>query len=162
MTPPLLLQAVDRFVSLAKEWTASGKTEPFRHHVFRDMREFQTAVGDAPHRNRAVPSSDQATLQPRGEVYVLTIDGVWVTCVLSETPFEFETEVNPKHLSMRHVISGSNTFSTGDSVITSARAGDYVFRVNRSPHVRVSTAYRERFGETPARTLDRRSRPVGM
>jgi len=140
MTPPLLLQAFDRFISLAKERLVSGQAEPFRHHIFRDMQEFQTAVGDAPHRNRAVPSFDRATPQPSGETYVLSIDSVWITCVLSDTPFHFETDISPSHLSMRYVIRGANTYSTGNSVIASAPAGSYVFRFNRGPLVRVSTS----------------------
>ena len=139
MTTPILLRAIDRFVSTARDRSAADANGRFRHFVLGASNCAPTAVGDAPSLIRALLTSE-ASIQPRGEAFVLRVGGVRLTYFAAETPFEVETEPEPDHLSVRYVIHGKSTYSLGDSVIATAGSGDYTFRFSESPLIRLSAS----------------------
>ena len=138
-TAPLLAQAIDRFVSAARQAIASRAETPFRHHVIGSLEDLQKAVDDAPHRNRALPGSG-GPVAPKGESFVLMVGGVRITHFAGDTPFELETELDSRHLSVRYLIQGESAYSIGSTPIATARAGDYILRINKSPLIRISTS----------------------
>lgn len=139
MTRPILLQAIDRFVSTARDRSAADTNGRFRHFVFGASNGARTAVDDAPSLIRALWTS-KAPPRPKGEAYVLRAGGVRLAYFAAETPFEVETEPEPNNLSMRYVIRGKSTYSMRDSVIATAEPGDYTFRFSKSPLMRLSAS----------------------
>jgi len=134
-----LVQAIDRFLSLARERTASGDPGPFRCLPFNDAGEFETAAAAAPHHHRAAPLPPTSP-SPRGIAYVLAIDSVRISYYSCETAVEVESEADPDLLTVRYMISGTSTSSVGETIVAQARAGDCVFRVARGPIIRMSTS----------------------
>lgn len=139
MTTSTLLQAIDRFVSTARDKSAAGENGRFRHFVFGNPNGAATAVDDAPSLIRALSTIEGPT-RPKGEAYVLRAGGVRLAYLSAETPFEVETEPEQNHLSVRYVISGKSTYSMKGSVITTVKPGDYTFRFSKSPLIRLSAS----------------------
>jgi len=103
------------------------------------LDELQKALDDAPHRNRALPESG-GPAGPKGETLVLSVGGVRITHFAGDSPLEFESEIDSRHLSIRYVIQGECVYSIGNSPVATVRADDYTLRVNRSRLIRVSTS----------------------
>ncbi len=139
MTTPILLRAIDRFISTARDGSAADANGRFRHFALGASNSAATVVDDTPSLIRALLTSNAPT-QPRGEAYVLRAGGVRLTYFAAETPFEVETEPEPDHLSVRYVIHGKSTYSMGDTVIATAGSGDYTFRFSKSPLIRLSAS----------------------
>lgn len=138
MTTPLLLQAIDRYIAIARDRSADQADGPFRHHVIGTLQDLQTAAEDSPHRSRALGGGPDGDL--KGESFVLMVGGVRFTHFHGVTPFEFETELDANHLSIRYLIQGESTYTTNNALIARAQAGDYIFRINKSPLIRISTS----------------------
>ena len=137
VTSPLLLQAIDRFVLLARERTASSDPGPFKRRSFGNSGEYLAALGVNPHGFRALPAPES----PRGTIHALSIDGVLIEHVLAETPSEIEVTSNPKYMSVRYFISGGCTIRFRDSIIAVCEAGDCIFRIAKNlPTRQASTA----------------------
>lgn len=138
MPTSTLLQAIDRFVSTARDKSADENGR-FRHFIFGNPNGAATAIDDAPSVIRALSAIEGPT-RPKGEAYVLRVGGVRLGYFSTETPFEVETEPEENHLSVRYVIRGKSTYSMGDSVIATVKPGDYTFRFSKSPLIRLSAS----------------------
>ena len=138
MTAPFLLQAIDRFVSVARESREQKRGGPFFYYPIKDWAAFQSLIDQGRRDTVALPSEARRT-DPRATFATFLSGGVRFSYFTCELGCDFATGFDTEQATVRYVASGGSTYSINGEVVAQSRAGDFVFSVSKGPRIRTET-----------------------
>lgn len=134
---PYLQQAIDRFILTTRERNNGGEKGPFVHRITTAQQGRQTIVEGVPGEPRILTPQD-GTSDLTGEVCALAAGGVRFVHFAYEGRGVAEFTLDSEYLGVHYTSRGERTYSVNNSIIARARAGDYVFAINKSPLLKLS------------------------
>ncbi len=134
---PYLQQAIDRFVATTRDKSNGTGKGPFVHRITTTQQGRQTIVEGIPGEPRILSAQD-ATSDLKGEVCALAAGGVRFVHYAYEGRGVAEFALDAEHLGVHYTSQGERTYSVNNAIIARARAGDYVFSINKSPLLKLS------------------------